>query len=256
MKAPKVPKPRDSLRKLVKVNENGYNIYLCLHCDQYVEDLDLHLNIEECFHAIMKCSNCQRLFDGEKRYLEHFTFCALNKITCEFCGIEFRSNMYFTYHWYNMHGDMVPTQLDRCAHCSNNWCQMLVGTGRPKCIICCSFYTTRSSLMRHLHESHLTADHQIKRILKKRLTCSYCYVNCSTTLEFYKHIFNSSCRFTKCQLCGSVFTDAMKLNFHKSVCHKPNSAAPVPDLHHQCSNCGPQVVEPVKASSVTPLDFR
>jgi len=100
-----------------------------------------------------------------------------------------------------------------------------------------------------VHASHLKADHQISRIIKKRLTCSFCYANFGSTVEMRDHFLELKCKFVKCDQCGCVFKDKDKFYYHRTMCHKPGGIKIVPDENHQCPKCGLSLYEKNKIAS-------
>ncbi|XP_059488285.1 putative zinc finger protein 286B [Neocloeon triangulifer] len=211
----------------------------CLHCDTPQAFLEQHLENEECYKAIVKCSNCHRIFTSEKNYFSHFSLCSLQSMTCEFCEKVFTSGYLFAYHWYHEHTDEIPRDVNDCDLCHNNWCQLLVGMGKPKCMICSSYYSSRVSLLVHVHASHLKASFQIQRIMKKRLTCNLCFNNFDCAKELVRHYLRLQCKFRRCTFCKAVLKDKDTHTKHVDNCHnfQRDQTILVPGEHHQCMRC-------------------
>ncbi|XP_065343306.1 zinc finger protein 16-like [Cloeon dipterum] len=227
--------------KLQRLPRKTANTNECWHCNTKVANLVRHLENEECFTPIVKCSYCQRIFTSEHKYDDHFENCSEKRIFCEVCNKTFLSGFLFTYHWYHTHTEQIPKDSGNCQHC-NGWCQMLVGVKKPRCAICSSTYSSRAGLMRHVYESHLKTDFLIARIFRKRLTCQLCFNNFGTVAEMINHYLRMDCNFRRCEICSAVFKDQTKLVQHVYMCHNNSSVVREPGNYHECKNCNPQPV--------------
>lgn len=192
----------------------------CAACDQKFSTfghLLVHTNKVHKGWSEVLCDICGQHFRSAKNLRQHKrNDHATKPVTCTHCGLRIISKNKLRTHMQNFHNhrykcyacsDLFETHYRRSQH------MMLVHKSREvvNCSYCPRTFVYRSSMMRHVRETHLQ---------ERTAVCSVCGWRSFAQYDLQKHMMkHSNERNFKCSLCDKAFKTKKTMRQHYNNLH-------------------------------------
>jgi uncharacterized C2H2 Zn-finger protein len=204
----------------------------CIQCDQECRTfghLLQHTNREHKGVSQVLCDICGRHFKNTTHLKEHISREHTNKaVKCQVCGEEVPSSTRMRTHMQRAHNktykcfvctDVFETHYRRSHH------MMTVHKHRDevKCQHCPRIFVFRSTMMRHLRETHLQ---------ERNAVCAICGWRAFGTHRLQRHMMkHSNDRNFKCPSCDKAFKTKKTMKQHYINIHEKMGVQGVPGVY-------------------------